>query len=52
MRDNNFLREREWLPYFTSNLRLSQQDDKQVTRTAGQTYRQDDHRDDTVRSRS
>ena len=48
MRDNNFLREREWLPYFTTNLRLSQQDDKQVTRTAGQTYRQDDHRDAAI----
>ena len=48
MRDNNFLREREWLPYFTTNLRFSQQDDKQVTRTAGQTYRQDDHRDAAI----
>ncbi len=48
MRENNFLREREWLPYFTTNLRIAQQEDKQVTRSGDQTYTQDDHRDSVI----
>lgn len=48
MREDNFLRERELLPYFSGNLRVSQQDQKQLTRTEGQTFRQDDRRDSLV----
>lgn len=45
MREDNFLREREWLPYFNANLRVLQQDQKQVTRTEGQTFKQHDRQD-------
>ena len=45
MGEDNFLRDREILPYFTANLRVGQQTQKQLTRTGDQTYRQDDQRD-------
>lgn len=48
MREDNFLREREILPYFSANLRAGQQYERQVTRSGGQTYRQDDRRDSVV----
>ena len=45
MREDNFMRDREWLPYFNANLRVAQQAQKQVTRSGDQVYRQDDRRD-------
>jgi len=45
MGEDNFLREREILPYFTASLRAGQQAQKQLTRSGDQTYRQDDRRD-------
>jgi hypothetical protein len=44
MREDNFLRDREWLYYFTGNVRVEQQRERQTTRSAGQEYRQDDRR--------
>jgi len=48
MREDNLLRERELLPYFSANLRLAQQLTQQTTRSGDQTYRQDDRRDQVV----
>ena len=45
LRDNSILREREILPYFTANLQLTEQTDKTETTSSGQTFRQDDQRD-------
>jgi hypothetical protein len=45
VREDNVLRERELLPYFTANFRIEQQHEEQDTSSSGQTYRQDDVRD-------
>jgi hypothetical protein len=45
LRETSILRDREILPYFTANVQLTQQTDKQTTTSGGQTFRQDDRRD-------
>lgn len=48
MREDSILREREWLPYFSADLRLAQLQENTVTRSANQVYRQDDSRDQVL----
>lgn len=43
--ETSFLRDRQILPYFSASLALRQEDVKQATTTGGQTYSQDDKRD-------
>jgi hypothetical protein len=45
LRENSVLREREILPYFSANLTAQQMQTRQTTTTGGQTFRQDDQRD-------
>ena len=44
VRENNYLREKEWLPYFSANLRFAEQRERQETRAGNQNFRQDDLR--------
>jgi hypothetical protein len=44
LREGSFLRELEWLPYFTANLRFAQQRQRQTTTTEAQSFEQDDRR--------
>ena len=44
LRENSFLRDRQWLPYFTANLRVAEQIQRQTTTSGAQVFRQDDRR--------
>jgi hypothetical protein len=48
MREDNFLRDREILPYFSANARFAHESNTQETRSGDQSYRQDDRRDYAV----
>lgn len=45
LRENSLLRHKELLPYFSANLTAQQQQTRQTTTTGGQSFRQDDQRD-------
>ena len=45
LRENSILRDREILPYFSANLTAQQMETRQTTTTGGQSFRQDDQRD-------
>ena len=44
VRENNYLRDREWLPFLSGSVRFAEQHERQVTTSGTQRFEQDDRR--------
>jgi hypothetical protein len=44
VRENNFLRDKEWLPYLSGSVRFAEQRERQVTSSGSQRFEQNDRR--------